>query len=63
MSLLKLDFHRHIFLEFVEKSGLLVLARGLGLQELILRGFIELYADPKLLVLVLNLRESFEDLL
>lgn len=63
MSLLKLDFHRHIFLEFVEKSGLLVLARGLGLQELILRGFIELYADPKLLVLVLNLRESFEELL
>lgn len=63
MSLLKLDFHRHIFLEFVEKSGLLVLARGLGIQELILRGFIELYADPKLLVLVLNLRESFEDLL
>lgn len=61
MSLLQLDFHRHIFLEFVEKSGLLILARGLGLQELVLRGFIELYADPKILVLALNLGESFEE--
>lgn len=59
MSFLKLDFQRRIFTDFVPESGLLLLGHGLGIDELV-RGYVELYASPKLLVFVLNLSEAFE---
>lgn len=54
MSDLKLAFHRDIYLEFVVKSGLLVMAEGLGIWE-VLKGFVQTYADEKALVFVLGL--------
>lgn len=59
MSCLRLAFQRRIFTDFVPESGLLLLGRGLGIDELV-QSYIELYASPKLLVFVLNLSEALE---
>ena len=47
------DFHRNIINEIATESGLLVLARGLGLDS-ILKSLVHLYADPKLLVFLVS---------
>lgn len=47
-----LQFHREIIKDFALESGLLVLARGLGIDSL-LKTLIHIYADPKVLVFVL----------
>lgn len=53
-----IKFHRSIINEIATQSGLLVLARGLGLES-ITKSLVHLYADPKLLVFfVLN---DFDD--
>lgn len=44
-----IEFHRNIINEIATESGLLVLARGLGLDSII-KSLIHLYADPKMLV-------------
>ena len=46
-------FHRDILHEFATESGLLVLARGLGL-ETVINSFCHLYADKRLLVFLLS---------
>ena len=46
-------FHRDIIKEMATESGLLVLARGLGLNTLI-KSFVHLYADPKLFVFLIS---------
>lgn len=45
------EFHRNIIKEIATKSGLLVLARGLGLNS-IMKSLAHLYADPKVLVFI-----------
>lgn len=46
-------FHRDILREFAVESGLLVMGRGLGIDA-VLRTLVHLYADPRVLVLVLS---------
>lgn len=48
-----LEFHRHIIQKNATEGGLIVVARGLGLNRII-RSFIHLYADSRVLVYVLN---------
>lgn len=47
-----IDFHKTIIKEFAPSSGLLVLARGLGLNTVI-KSLVHLFADPKLLVFLI----------
>lgn len=47
-----IEFHRNIIKEIATESGLLVLARGLGLDSII-KSLAHLYADPKLLVFLI----------
>lgn len=56
-----LGFHRDIIKEIATESGLLVLARGLGLNSII-KSLVHLYADPKLLVFLI-ISESDDPLL
>ncbi|EFA82605.1 hypothetical protein PPL_04297 [Heterostelium album PN500] len=58
-----LDFHRQVFQSCFEKDGLVVMAKGLGLQHVIL-AFLKLYSDSDHLVLYLDpindsLQESY----
>ncbi len=48
-----LDFHRSIIFENASEGGLLVMARGLGLEKIV-KTFIHLYADPRVLVFVMS---------
>lgn len=48
-----IEFHRNIIKEIATESGLLVLARGLGLNSVI-KTLAHLYADPKLLVFLIT---------
>ncbi|RKP08935.1 hypothetical protein THASP1DRAFT_14944 [Thamnocephalis sphaerospora] len=50
---LQLPFQRQIFTELLEEDGLLVLAKGLGLQRL-LAAFLQLAAERHTLVVLLN---------
>ena len=51
-----LQFHQEIINEVATASGLIVIARGLGLN-IIIRSLVHLYADPKVLVFLIA-RES-----
>lgn len=51
-----LQFHQEIIHEVATASGLIVIARGLGLN-IIIRSLVHLYADPKVLVFLIA-RES-----
>lgn len=62
MASLRLAFQREIYTELVTGSGLLVLGEGLGAWE-ILEAFVETYASPKFLVLLLGLDPDEEQLL
>lgn len=48
-----IGFHKDIINEIATESGLLVLARGLGLDSII-KSLVHLYADPKLLVFLIS---------
>lgn len=62
MSDLHLPFHRSIYLDFAVRSGLLVMAEGLGMWE-VLRALVCAYADDRALVLVLGLEPEEEQAL
>uniref|UniRef100_A0ABM5F071 DNA repair endonuclease XPF n=1 Tax=Pogona vitticeps TaxID=103695 RepID=A0ABM5F071_9SAUR len=55
-----LDHENQIFLDLFEQDGLVVCARGLGIDRLLLR-FLRLYCDPARLVLVLNTGPAEEE--
>ncbi|OPJ79432.1 DNA repair endonuclease XPF [Patagioenas fasciata monilis] len=55
-----LEHETQIFLELLQQDGLLVCARGLGLDRLLLR-FLRLYCEPASLVLVLNTGPAEEE--
>ena len=48
-----LEHESQIFLDMFHQDGLVVCARGLGIDRLLLR-FLRLYCEPASLVLVLN---------
>ncbi|VDK30436.1 unnamed protein product, partial [Anisakis simplex] len=48
-----LEFERNIMLDTLTDDVLFILARGLGLERLMLH-HLSLYSDPKLLVFVIN---------
>jgi hypothetical protein len=50
---MKSTFQREIFADFVTDSGFLVLAKGLGLFQIV-KSLVELYATPKALVFLLG---------
>lgn len=54
-----LEFERNVMLDTFSDDVLFVLARGLGLERLMLHHF-HLYSDPKLLVLVINTSQHDE---
>ncbi|CAI8009787.1 DNA repair endonuclease XPF [Geodia barretti] len=53
MCEVQLDFENQMFIELLAQDGMVVLARGLGLERLFLK-FLKLYSDHHQLVLVLN---------
>ncbi|NWQ75742.1 XPF endonuclease, partial [Columbina picui] len=55
-----LEHESQIFLELFQRDGLLVCARGLGVDRLLLR-FLRLYCEPASLVLVLNTSPAEEE--
>ncbi|NXY91385.1 XPF endonuclease, partial [Alcedo cyanopectus] len=55
-----LEHESQIFLELFHRDGLLVCARGLGVDRLLLR-FLRLYCEPASLVLVLNTSPAEEE--
>ncbi|KAK2533340.1 hypothetical protein Q9233_004554 [Columba guinea] len=55
-----LEHETQIFLELLQQDGLLICARGLGLDRLLLR-FLRLYCEPTSLVLVLNTSPAEEE--
>lgn len=52
-----LGFHRQLLKDHATDSGLFVCARGLGLERII-KSFMHLCADPRLLVFVVGLDED-----
>ena len=58
---LNTGFQRELFADFVPESGLVVMAKGLGLFQMV-KAFVELYASPKMLVFLLGatLEEELE---
>ena len=46
-------FHRELYTDFVAESGLLVMAKGLGLFDIV-KAFVDLYATPEMLVFLLG---------
>lgn len=52
-KLLKASFQREAFANFVPESGLLVMAHGLGVYQMI-KAFVHLYATPQVLVFILG---------
>ncbi|XP_071952439.1 DNA repair endonuclease XPF-like isoform X2 [Antedon mediterranea] len=57
-----LEYEKQMFLDLFHEDGLIVSARGLGIERLLLH-FIELYSDPGNLVLVLNTSSHEENYL
>ncbi|XP_014681675.1 PREDICTED: DNA repair endonuclease XPF-like [Priapulus caudatus] len=56
-----LEYERHIFSQLLEENGLVVMARGLGIDR-IFTSFLQLYCtDPGMLVLVLNTTSQDEE--
>uniref|UniRef100_A0A8C2TP40 DNA repair endonuclease XPF n=1 Tax=Coturnix japonica TaxID=93934 RepID=A0A8C2TP40_COTJA len=55
-----LEHERQIFLDLFHQDGLVVCARGLGIDRLLLR-FLRLYCEPASLVLVLNTSPAEEE--
>ncbi|NWU98674.1 XPF endonuclease, partial [Upupa epops] len=55
-----LEHERQLFLEQFQQDGLVVCARGLGIDRLLLR-FLRLYCEPASLVLVLNTSPAEEE--
>ncbi|XP_042293361.1 DNA repair endonuclease XPF isoform X1 [Sceloporus undulatus] len=55
-----LEHENQVFLELFGQDGLVVCARGLGIDRLLLR-FLRLYCDPARLVLVLNTSPAEEE--
>jgi DNA excision repair protein ERCC-4 len=51
--MLKLDYQKQIFTELLTDDGLLVMARGLGLDS-VFQSFLQYYMDSRCLVLVIN---------
>uniref|UniRef100_UPI00358FF26B DNA repair endonuclease XPF isoform X2 n=1 Tax=Myxine glutinosa TaxID=7769 RepID=UPI00358FF26B len=54
-----LDYETQIFLDLFHNDGLLLTARGLGIDRILL-AFLRLYSDPANLVLVLNTSQAEE---
>jgi DNA excision repair protein ERCC-4 len=54
-----LSFHKEIISDFITENGLLIMARGLGIEK-ILASIIAPYCDPHQLVFVLNPEGSDE---
>ena len=54
---LALKFHKEICGELLNDDGLVVMAEGLGVHEIVMR-FIKLYSTSKHLVFVLNLEQE-----
>lgn len=50
---LKLAYQREIFTDFLPDSGLLVMARGLGIMQIV-KAYVELHARPEALVFLLG---------
>ncbi|XP_033113950.1 DNA repair endonuclease XPF-like isoform X2 [Anneissia japonica] len=57
-----LEYEKHMFLDLFHEDGIIVTARGLGIERLLLH-FIELHCDPGNLVLVLNTSSQEENYL
>nr|XP_060642340.1 DNA repair endonuclease XPF isoform X1 [Anolis sagrei ordinatus] len=55
-----LEHERQLFLDLFDQDGLVICARGLGVDRLLLR-FLRLYCDPARLVLVLNTNPAEEE--
>ncbi|OWA51802.1 putative DNA repair endonuclease XPF, partial [Hypsibius exemplaris] len=55
-----LDYEKEIFLDCFHDDGLLVMAKGLGLERIFL-SFLKVYCDPGQLVLVLNTNADEEE--
>lgn len=55
-----LDYEKQIFLDCFHEDGLLVMAKGLGLERILLN-FLRIYCDPGQLVLVLNTNSDEEE--
>ncbi|XP_077981125.1 DNA repair endonuclease XPF-like [Glandiceps talaboti] len=55
-----LDYENHMFLDLFQEDGLLITARGLGVDRVFLN-FLKLYSDPANLVLVLNTSTADEE--
>ncbi|NXS11709.1 XPF endonuclease, partial [Neodrepanis coruscans] len=55
-----LEYERQVFLELLERDGLVVCARGLGIDRLLLH-FLRLHCEPAGLVLVLNTGPAEEE--
>jgi len=58
MSLM--EYENQIFLEALEEDGLLIVARGLGMERIFIN-FLKLYCDPGKLVIVLNTHPEIEE--
>ncbi|KAF7243066.1 DNA repair endonuclease XPF [Varanus komodoensis] len=56
----QLDHENQIFLDLFHQDGLVICARGLGIDRLLLR-FLRLYCEPTRLVLVLNTSPAEEE--
>lgn len=56
-----MEYENQIFLDAFEEDGLLILARGLGMER-IFSSFLKLYSDPGNLVLVLNTHSNEEEM-
>ena len=55
-----LKFRRDVLAEFGPTSGLLVMARGLGIDSVI-SSLLHVFADPRLLVFVFNVENEAEE--
>ncbi|PJF18488.1 DNA repair endonuclease XPF [Paramicrosporidium saccamoebae] len=55
-------YQREIYTDFVTDSGFLVLAKGLGLFQIV-KALVELYASPKMLVFLLGATPAQEAVL
>ena len=55
-----MEYEKQIFLDTYHDDGLLVMARGLGIER-IFTSYLKLYSDPGNLVLVVNANNREED--
>lgn len=56
------SFHRELYTEFVAESGLVVMAKGLGLLDMV-KALVDLYATPEMLVFLLGATSTQEAML